>query len=92
MAAKNPTEDGVSKSEKARRQRRAIRESKRNMRKVHREFVQELARPGAEGHEIGCQCEACGRARSPQYWAKRDAWQAAHPGGDWYLRDMDYAS
>lgn len=87
MSEQKPAPPGLSKSEKARRQRRAARDSKRNVRKLHRELVESLARPGVEGHETGCQCEACDRVRNPDYWAAREAWQVQHPGEDWYLRD-----
>jgi hypothetical protein len=86
MADKSP--DGwMSKSANARRQRRAARDSKRNILKLHREFVETLAQPGADGHPIGCRCDTCDRLRDPDYWAERDAWQEAHPGSDWYLRE-----
>lgn len=77
----------LSKSERARRRRRAVRDSKRNIRKLHHELVEKLAEPGIDGHTVGCQCEECDRARNPGYWAEREEWQAAHPGEDWYLRD-----
>ena len=86
MTAQGPAPSEPSKSEQARRQRRAIRDSKRNMRRLHRELVAELAQPGIKGHPTGCKCDGCDRARNPEYWAEREAWQAAHPGEDWYLR------
>jgi hypothetical protein len=86
MADEGP-ENWASKSANARRQRRATRDSKRNIRKLHREFVETLAQPGADGHLTGCPCDTCDRARNPDYWAERDAWQATHPGSDWYLRN-----
>jgi hypothetical protein len=87
MTDQRPAQSERSKSEKARRQRRAIRDSKRNIRKLHRQVVAELAQQGIAGHQTGCQCDGCDRARNPEYWAEREAWQAAHPGEDWYLRD-----
>jgi DNA primase len=85
--ADNSPENWTSKSTKARRQRRVTRDFRRNIRKLHRELVETLAQPGADGHPIGCRCDACDRVRDPEYWAERDAWQAAHPGADWYLRN-----
>jgi hypothetical protein len=89
MTSGNSKDEGLSSSEMARRQRRAVRDSKRNMRKLHHETVVKLARPGIEGHKIGCDCDGCDRLRHPEYWAERDAWQTTHPGQDWYLRDMN---
>ncbi len=87
MSDGTPVSGQDSKSARARRRRRAIRDSKRNMRTLHREMVEDRARPSVRGHPVGCQCEACERVRNPQYWVEREAWQAAHPGEDWYLRD-----